>query len=205
MKYKYLSFYTFIFLAFPLGVQAITELESAGAVYPVVEPDVRIEMKRKAAEKWKQQQKEYRDKIHAYQPANLQQLPDAKQDRTFAVDMTYTLDRNLTDKNGKVLYPIGYRFNPLEYMSLTIGLVVIDGADPAQVRWFKKSTYSSNHKMKLLLSGGYAQSLSSELNRAVFYLDKNIADRFQLVAVPCVVVQRNKHIQVTEFLMQEEK
>lgn len=205
MKYKNLSFYTFIFLAFPLGVQAMTELEPAGAIYPVVEPDVRIEMKQKTAEKWKQQQKEYREKINTYQPANLQQLPDAKQDRSFAVDMTYTLDRNLTDKNGKVLYPKGYRFNPLDYMSFTIGLVVIDGADPAQVKWFKESPYSSNHKMKLLLSGGYAQSLSSELNRAVFYLDKNIADRFQLGAVPCVVVQQNKHIQVTEFLMQEEK
>lgn len=205
MKYKYLSFYTFIFLAFPLGVQAITELEPAGVLYPVVELDVRIEMKQKAAEKWEQQKAEFHEKIHIYQPAKLQQLPRADQDRSFAVDMTYTLDNDLTDRNGNVLYPKGYRFNPLDYMSFTIGLVVIDGADPAQVKWFKESPYFSNHKMKLLLSDGYAQSLSSELNRAVFYLDKNIADRFQLGAVPCVVVQRNKYIQVTEFLLREEK
>jgi len=205
VKYKLLSFYIFIFLPFPLGAQAITELEPAGAVYPVVEPDVRIEMEQKAAQKWEQQKAEFREKIHTYQPANLQRLPRADQDRSFAVDMTYTLDRDLTDKNGKVLYPKGYRFNPLDYMNFTIGLVVIDGAKPAQVKWFKESPYFSNHKMKLLLSGGSAQSLSSELNRAVFYLDKNIADRFQLAAVPCAVVQRNMHIQVTEFLLQEGK
>jgi conjugal transfer pilus assembly protein TraW len=203
VKYKYLSFYLFIFLAFPLGVQAITELEPAGTVYPVVEPDLRIEMKQKAAENWDRQKKEYQEKIHTYQPASLQLLPKAEQDRCFTVDMTYTLDRNLTDKDGTVLYPKGYRFNPLDYMSFTIGLVVIDGNDPAQVKWYKDSPYSSNHKMKLLLSGGSAQAMISELNRAVFYLDKEIATRFQLAAVPSVVVQQDKQIQVTEFLIQE--
>ncbi len=205
MKYKLLSFYIFIFLPSPMGAQAITELEPAGAVYPVVEPDVRIEIKQKAAQKWEQQKKEYQEKIHTYQPANLQQLPKAEQDRSFTVDMTYTLDRDLTDKDGKVLYPKGYRFNPLDYMSLTIGLVVIDGSDSYQIKWFKESPYSSNHRMKLLLSGGNAQSLVSVLKRAVYYLDKEVADRFQLAAVPCVVVQREKHIKVTEFLVKEEK
>ncbi len=201
MKYKLLTFYIFIFLAIPMGGQAITELEPAGAVYPVVEPDIRIEMQKQAAQKWKQRRKQYQEKIHTYQPANLQQLPKATQDRSFIVDMTYTLDRDLTDKDSNVLYPKGFRFNPLDYMSLTIGLVVIDGNDPAQVKWFKDSPYSSNHKMKLLLSGGYAQSLIPELNRAVFYLDKEIAGRFHLRAVPCVAVQQDKHIQVTEFLI----
>lgn len=205
MKYKNISFYTVIFLSFPLGVQAFTELEPAGAVYPVVEQDIRIELKQKAAEQWEQRKKEYQEKIHTYQPANLQQLPKAEQDRSFSVDMTYTLGRDLTDKDGKILYPKGYRFNPMDYMSFTLGLVVIDGNDPAQVKWFKESPYSSNHRMKLLLSRGYAQPLITELNRAVYYLDKEVAGRFQLAAVPCVAVQQDKHIQVTEFLIEEER
>ncbi|WP_163338751.1 hypothetical protein [Desulfopila sp. IMCC35008] len=204
MKYNLLSFYIFTFLAIAVKAPAITELEPAGAVYPVVEPDVRIEIKQEAVSKWKQQKSDYLEKLYAYQPTNLQLLPKARQDRSFSVDMTYTLDRDLADKDGKVLYPKGYTFNPLDYMTLTIGLVVIDGADPAQVKWFKASPYSSNHKMKLMLSGGYARSLISELNRAVFYLDQEVSDRFQLAAVPCVAVQKDKHIQVREFLIQEE-
>lgn len=184
---------------------AMTELEPVGAVYPVVEPDVRIEMRRNAAEKMKQQKQEFQEKALLYQPSDLQKLRKAGQDRSFAVDMTYTLDRDLKTQDGRIVYPRGYTFNPLDYMSLTIGLVVIDGSDPAQVEWFKKSPYSSNHKTKILLSGGYASSLSLELNRSVFYLDREVAERFQLTAAPCVVVQQDKHIQVTEFLIQEGK
>ncbi len=203
MKYKLLPFYILIFLANSMELQAITKLELAGTVYPVVEPDVRIELQEEAVQRWKQAKKQYQEKIQTYQPDNLQRLSRAQRNRSFVVDMTYTLDRDLTGKDKKVLYPKGYRFNPLDYMPFTIGLVVIDGNDPTQVKWFKDSPYSSNHKMKLLLSGGYAQSLIPELNRAVFYLDKEIAGRFQLEAVPCVAVQQDKHIQVTEFLIQE--
>ncbi len=199
-----LSFYIFIFLAISVEAHAITEIEPAGPVYPVVESDIRNEIKQKVAKRWKQQKEAYQKKISTYQPDNLQQLPRVERERSFSVDMTYTLDRDLTDKDGKILYPKNYRFSPLDYMSLTIGLVVIDGSDPDQIKWFKKSPYSSNHRMKLLLSGGYAQSLVSELKRAVYYLDKEVTDRFKLAAVPCVVVQREKHIQVTEFLIEEE-
>ena len=160
MKYKLLSFYIFVFLAFPLGVQAITELEPVGAVYPVVEPDIRIEMKAKAAEQWELHKKGYLEKAQKYQPDNLQQLPRAQRDRSFAVDMTYTLERDLAGDDGKILYPKGYQFNPLDYMNFTIGLVVIDGADLDQVNWFKQSPYASNHKMKLIGSEG-AQRLPS--------------------------------------------
>ncbi len=185
--------------------QAVTELEPVGPVYPVVEPDIRVEMKAKALEQWEQHKKEYHKKIQKYQPDNLQHLPRAQRDRSFAVDMTYTLERDLTGEDGKILYPKGYQFNPLEYMNFTIGLVVIDGADPDQVNWFRQSPYASNHKMKLLLSDGFAQPLITELNRAVFYLDKEVAGRFHLAATPCVVVQQDKHIQVTEFFVGEEK
>lgn len=203
MKSKLFFLSSLLLLMLPGVALAMTELESVGAVYPVVEPDIRFEMKRNAAEKLEKQRQEFQAK--PYQPSDLQSLRKARQDRSFAVDMTYTLDRDLKTQEGNIVYPKGYTFNPLDYMGLSIGLVVIDGSDPTQVEWFKESPYSSNHKVKLLLSGGYANLLSSELNRSVFYLDRDVAERFQLTATPCVVVQRDKYIQVTEFLVQEGK
>lgn len=205
MKYKLLSFYLFIFLSFPPIAQTVTELEPVGTRHPVIEQDIRIEMKTKSAEQWELYKNGYLEKAQKYQPDNLQQLPRAQSNRSFTVDMTYTLDRDLTGDDGKTFYPKGYQFNPLDYMNFTIGLVVIDGADHDQVNWFKQSPYASNHKMKLLLSGGYTQSLVQELDRAVFYLDKEVAGRFHLAAVPCVAMQRDKHIQVTEFYIWEKQ
>ncbi|MBM9514067.1 hypothetical protein [Desulfogranum marinum] len=205
MKYNIFWMHILLMLAIPTVASAMTDLGQVGEVYPVVEPDVRVEMQQKAVEGWEKKKKEYLEKVRTYQPFDLYPLPRAKEERSFAVDMSYTLDQDVKDKDGKILYPQGYTFNPLDYMRLSIGLVVIDGSDPAQIRWFKQSPYSSNHRVKLLLSGGYAQPLIPELNRAVFYLNKDIAERLQLTAVPCVAVQKDRHMQVTEFLIEEER
>jgi len=205
VKFKIFSLCILLLLAIPTWGPAMTELGNVGEVYPVAEPDLRIEMKQKAVDSWEKKKQEHWQKVQRYQPADLQQLPKTKEDRSFVVDMSYTLDRDLKDKDGNILYPGGYTFNLLDYMSMSIGLVVIDGSDPAQVKWFKESPYSQNHRVKLLLSSGSAQSLITELNRAVFYLNKDIAERLQLSAVPCVAVQQDKHMQVTEFLLEAEK
>ncbi|SHO52064.1 conjugal transfer pilus assembly protein TraW [Desulfopila aestuarii DSM 18488] len=195
-------------LMIPTWVAAMTDLGTVGDVYPVAEADVREELKLRVQDGWEQdgwEQKkdEYQKTVDTYQPVDLYQLPRAKQDRTFLVDMSYTLDRDLRDREGRVLYPRGYTFNPLDYMRLSIGLVVIDGSDPAQVKWFRESPYSEDHRVKLLISGGYAHELITALKRAVFYLGKDVAERLQLAAVPCVAIQRGGQMQVTEFLIGE--
>lgn len=182
---------------------AITDLGKVGEVYPVIEPDIREEMKREAALRWENIKKAHLKKISDYRPFDLQPLPKAKQDRRFVVDMTYTLDHDIKDKEGRVVYPRGYTFNPLDYIHMSIGLVVIDGDDPAQVRWFKDSPYRDDHRMKLLLSCGSARNLAVELNRGVFYLGADVAKRLQLKVVPCVAVQKNTEMEITEFSLEK--
>ncbi len=176
----------------------------AGETYPVVEPDVVAELKEQAAKTKKVSDDEFREQIKSYQPEDLHHLPRATMDRTFLVDMTYTLDRDLLDGDGKVIYPRGFTFNPLDYVSFSGGMLVIDGDDPTQVKWFTKTPYANNHRIRLLLSGGYAYKLIEELKRSVFYLTDEIADRLQLAAVPSLVIQQDKKLLVREFLVPEE-
>lgn len=183
---------------------AATDLGTVGEVYPVVEPDIRRELRQQAARSWEAKRQAYREKLRTYQPFDLHPLPKATRNRSYAVDMRSTLNEDLTDQDGRVLYPKGYTFNPLDFVPLSIGLVVIDASDPAQVEWFKASPYSHNHRVKLLLSGGSAQALIEELHRAVFYLNRDLAQRLQLSGVPCVAVQQERQLQVTEFLLEEE-
>ncbi len=173
------------------------DLGTVGETYPIVEPDILAELKKQALRN-QPTREEIVQRAKTYQPHNLQQLPRAAQDRTFPVDMTYTFKNDVLDGNGKIIYPRGYTFNPLDYYSFPGGMVVIDGSDPKQIKWFRKSPYFENHQARLLISGGYAYDLVKQFQRPVFYLTDTIAGRLQLTAVPAVVVQRGKKLQVRE-------
>lgn len=176
---------------------SIKNLGVMGETYPIVESDILAELKKQANQK-QPTRKEILEKIKTYQPSNMQRLPGAKTNRTFLVDMTYTFEKDIVDANGNIIYPKGYTFNPLDYFSFPGGMVVIDGDDPDQIKWFKKSPYFENHQARLLLSGGYAHNLVEQFKRPVFYLTNVIAKRLQLAAVPSVIVQQGKKLQVRE-------
>jgi|APHig6443717497_1056834.scaffolds.fasta_scaffold64384_2 conjugal transfer pilus assembly protein TraW len=174
---------------------AHTRLETVGKTYSIVEQDIREEFKQKATGI---DLDALFNTHNRYQPANLHPLPRTASDRVFTVDLTHTLDHDIKDNQGNLLYPQGFTFNPLQYAGLSGGLVVIDGSDPEQVEWFKGSPYFQNQRAILLLSGGYAAEVKQELKRPVYYLTHDIAARLQLKAVPSVVVEQDNKLTVRE-------
>ncbi|MHB8810645.1 MAG: hypothetical protein ACYC9M_11605 [Desulfobulbaceae bacterium] len=179
---------------------AVRELETLGETYPVIEEDLLADLKQRAM-KADELRAEIRKFISEYQPAGVHHLTRATTDRTFTVDMTYTVEEDITDETGRVIYPKGFRFNPLKYVALPGGLLVIDGDDPNQVEWFRTSPYYVDHRIKLLLSNGRAADLIDKLRRPVFYLTDDIAGRLQLGAAPSLVIQQGQTMQVREFYL----
>ncbi len=173
----------------------IVRLEPVGPTSAVIETDLAEALRQRAVSV---DVERLRSAQARYQPANLQALPRATKDATTMVDLTHTLEQDLVDAQGTILYPRGFTFNPLRYVSLTGALVVIDGSDPEQVAWFKDSPYGSNRQALLLLSGGLAAALRDELQRPVAYLTQDIAQRLQLRAVPSVVVERDNQLVIRE-------
>lgn len=91
-------------------------LGTVGNVYPVVEPDALAEIKEAAARvDWEKaiDQRKKLPMIKNFKPGDLHPLPAATAARSFLVDMTYTLDADIPDGKGGVLYPRGFSFNPL--------------------------------------------------------------------------------------------
>ncbi len=174
---------------------AHTRLGPVGRTYPIVEQDIREEFKQKATNI---DIDALFNTHNRYQPANLHTLPRAASDRVFTVDLTHTLDHDIRDSQGKLLYPQGFTFNPLQYAGLSGGLVVIDGRDPEQIEWFKGSPYFQNQRAILLLSGGYAAEVKQELERPVYYLTHDVAARLQLKAAPSVVIEQDNKLTVRE-------
>lgn len=182
---------------------AFRNLGAAGDTYPVNEPDIMEQFRNGAAGRAKLLE-ELRRQIKDHRPRDLHHLSRAERNSTFMVDISIIQDENIVDTEGKIIYPKGYRFNPLKYITLPGAMVVIDGDDPEQVEWFRKSPYSGDRRVRLLLSGGQAPDLIDKLQRPVFYLTNNIASRLQLGSVPSLVIQKGKKIQVQEFYLPPE-
>jgi conjugal transfer pilus assembly protein TraW len=143
------------------------------------------------------------EKIKNYRPEGMEALPAAVKDRVFSVDMTYTLDFDIPDGKGGIIYPRGYRFNPLDYIFLPNILVVIDGADARQVKWFQLSSYAKDTRVMLLLSGGSYKAVMEKLKRPVFYADGKMTAKFQLKALPVVIVQKGDVMEVREYALKD--
>ena len=174
----------------------------AGATYPVIERDAMSDlMERVRQVDWKRWMSGLRHDVETYLLLDLpeEKLPRARHDTAFMVDPTYTLPFDIPDGKGGILYPKGYTFNPLDYVSLPGAIVFIDGADRKQVLWFKKSPYAKSGVVILLLTGGSYMKVERELERPVFYANERIVKRFRVTALPAIVFQRGKLLEVSEI------
>ena len=183
----------------------VVDLGVHGRTYGISEPDSLNEIQDKAAgtdwskvfdpEKMEPRLKNFK--------LESKKLPRAENDREFTVDMSYVLDRDIPDGHGNILYPAGYSFNPLEYTRLDNVIVVMDGSDPEQIAWYEASPYAQDYRTMLLITDGQYYDLTERLNTSVFYATTGIIERFNLRAVPSVVCQIGKYMQVKEININE--
>ncbi|WP_270985439.1 chromosome segregation protein ParM [Campylobacter helveticus] len=150
------------------------------------------------ANKLREQAKE--NVIH-YKPKGLTPLKPALEDRVFYPDLTYTLNEDIKDTNGRVLYKKGFSFNPANYVKISYALVVIDGTNKKEIEWFKTSGYANTLTHKLLLSNGSFYELNKELKQEVFYLMPQIKDKFKIEKTPSIVIQEGNKIKVSEICL----
>jgi len=198
----------FIFLCPNLAIASTHVLGAFGRTYSIIERDALEEIKEHASKiDWhKHFNKEKAERaVKNYQPEKMTALPRATENRTFSVDMTYTLDFDIPDGKGGILYPKGYTFNPLDYVQLPNILVVINASDKKQVEWFESSQYINDYKTMCLITEGKFWTLSQELQKPVFYANKQIVERFKLKAVPSVVQQKGQYMEVKEFDVESRK
>jgi conjugal transfer pilus assembly protein TraW len=115
--------------------------------------------------------------------------------------LTYTTEIDVPDGKGGILYPKGYTFNPLDYVTYPKTLVIIDGTDPEQVKWFAASEYDKRLDATLLLTEGNFGTVSKRIRRPLFYADRKIIERLKLKAVPSIIRQKGRLMEVTEVAL----
>jgi len=185
------------------GYAATHDLGVFGWTYPIAERDAIEELKSRAAavdwgrvfnsEKMGKAIKDYKPDIRA--------LPNVLENRRRLVDISYSLELDIPDGKGGILYPRGYTFNPLAYVNFSKTLVVINGDDPGQVAWFLTTDYAKAFDTVLLITDGSYYDLGQKIKRPVFYATSQIIDRLQLRAVPSVARQSGKYMEINEIAL----
>lgn len=186
----------------PMSQGWAKDLGTFGAVYPIAEPDSLSELKEKAAKvDWKRHldREKLTRKVRSFMPKDLKRLPAARRDRAFLSDLSYSLDVDIPDGKGGILYPKGYTFNPLDYIRFQRTIVVINGKDRRQVEWFRNSPWFKDVNAMLLLTDGSYFPLGDRLRRPVFYANSLIVGRLGLKAVPSVAQQKGRYLEVREY------
>ena len=187
---------------------AVHNLGVFGTTYSIAEKDAIEEIREKASTiDWKKyfNKEQMEQAVKNYRPKEPVSLPVTTGDKKHNVDLTYTLDFDIPDGKGGILYPKGYSFNPLDYLQLPNILVVIDASDDRQVQWFLSSEYANDYRTMLLITEGKFWDVSHALNKPVFYVTRQIADRFQLSAVPSVIKQAGQYMEVRQIALKQDK
>jgi len=187
-------------VALHLAVAAATPLCPAqagtatiGRTWPIAEPDAMAEIEARAAKQPKDMARNFgpRSAWSAMQAASLGITTQA---RTRSVVPFYTLDFDIKLPDGTMLYPKGYTFNPLTYVSLPQRLVIVH---PRDLGWAIRVARSADF---ILLTAGDALALGEKVGRPLFILEERVKGRLGLTVAPVIVAQAKQRLLLQEIV-----
>lgn len=146
-------------------------------------------------------QEDYKQRVvySVENPKPVQGIAATQTARTYYLDPTRTLDRNVVDEKGNVLFPAGTRINPFDFDRLNKTLLFFDASDKKQVAFAKRFMAGSKLPVKPILIAGAPLKLMREWKREVFYDQGGaLSKRLSIANSPAVVTQEGKRLRVDE-------
>lgn len=179
-----------------LGATAHGATSTIGRTWPIAEPDALAEIEARAARQPASMAAEFGARSGWSALAGAR-LGTTQANRVRSVVPFYTLDFDLRLPGGKLLYPKGYTFNPLTYVTLPQRLIVVH---PADIAWAARTAALTD--WVLLTAGGPkdedALSMGERLGRPVFILEERVKQRLGLTVAPVIVRQVGTRLELTE-------
>ncbi len=134
------------------------------------------------------------------QPPPVEGVRTTERPRTFYVDPSFTLDRNITDPQGRLMFAAGTRKNPLEVVSLSRHLLFFDARDPRQVKHARELSGRYAGRIKPILTGGSYLDLMKAWRVPVYYDQAGtLTRRFGIRQVPALVSQDGLRLRIDEL------
>jgi conjugal transfer pilus assembly protein TraW len=164
-----------------VSVVQAKNLGQVGPVYAIIETSV--EERQKPNQKHRSQ---------LFEPIS---LPTALTETEQHLDLSYTVPWDITDAEGNIIYPEGYRFNPLEHRRFRT-MIVIDGSDESQVDWVDNLEGATDPMTRIVITQGNIAAVSQRFKRRVYRLHPQVAQRFRIDNVPTIVQQKGEVLAV---------
>lgn len=135
-------------------------------------------------------------------PAPVPGLHATETARSFYVDPSFTLDRNIVDAQGRLLFAAGTRKNPLDVVSLSRQLLFFDARDRRQVERARELMARHDGKVKPILTGGSYLDLMKAWRMPVYFDQQGtLTRRFGIRQVPALVSQEGRRLRVDEVAL----
>lgn len=192
------------------GICFAIDLGSIGPVYPIQEPHLldfiakRLQEKEGSGELKKLEEQARARGIDAVRhPAPVAGIKPTETARTFYYDPTFSLDRNVLDDKGNLLFAAGTRKNPLEIVALSKHLLFFDGRDKRQVMRARELISFYSGRVKPILVGGSYLDLMKSWGTRVYYDQQGVLTRrFGIKQVPAIVSQEGMRLRIDELVLQ---
>ena len=189
------------------GKAGAVDLGTLGPTYEIAEPHLLAFIERRLREKERSGELQRlaeaaraRGIDTVRQPPPVEGLRTTERPRTFYVDPTFTLDRNITDPQGRLMFAAGARKNPLEVVSLSRHLLFFDARDPRQVKHARELSGRYAGRVKPILTGGSYLDLMKAWRVPVYYDQSGILTRrFGIRQVPALVSQDGLRLRIDEL------
>ena len=192
------------------GCAGALELRAIGPIYPIQEVHLldliaaRLREKERSGELKKlEEQARERAANAVRQPTPVAGIKTTETARTFYYDPTLTLDRNVSDDRGNLLFAAGTRTNPLEIVSLSKHLLFFDARDKRQVNRARELLRIYNGRVKPILVGGSYLDLMKAWGTPVYYDQQGVLTRrLGIKQVPAIVSQEGRRLRIDELVPQ---
>ena len=134
------------------------------------------------------------------QPTPVAGLRPTQSPRTFYFDPSFTLDRNVLDEKGQLMFAAGTRKNPLQVVSLSRQLLFFDARDKRQIASASALMAQSPGRIKPILTGGSYLDLMKAWRVPVYYDQQGLLTRrFGISQVPALVSQEGMRLRIDEL------
>jgi conjugal transfer pilus assembly protein TraW len=170
-----------------------------GKVYPIAERDFLSEVEEKAKKVEPIVRKKIEEEERKFLESKGEILTKAKKSYSYYVDITYTLPEDIMyydreSNQWKVLYPKGYRFNPIDYIMVDPPpIVVFNACDKSEVD-FVSNFVKDNPLGYIYVSSGCPIG-KIDSNFQIFLLTKELKDKFKLKnTVSVISIDRPKRM-----------